>query len=80
MNTLAPILINLFAASTLFLPSMASIPVLAGRISDMYGIIDCIVFTFALYLVSPKYMARTAIAILGLYMLVFNIMYTEYFT
>lgn len=79
-HKMAPLLISLFAASTLFLPSMATIPVLASRVSDLYGIVDCIVFTFLLYLVEPKYLARTVIALIGLYMLVFNILFTEYFT
>ena len=77
---MAPLLINLFAASTLFLTSMATIPVIASRISDMYGIIDCIVFTFLLYLVVPQYWAKIAITVIGSYMIVYNILFTEYFT
>ena len=79
-HKMAPLLISLFAASTLFLPSMATIPVLASRVSDLYGIVDCIVFTFLLYLVEPKYWARIAITAIGMYMIVFNILFTEYFT
>lgn len=79
-NPFAPILINIFASSIIFLLTMATIPVLAGRISDLYGIVDCIVFTFCLYLVSPAFIVRTAIAIVGLYMIVYNMLTTEYFT
>lgn len=79
-HRMAPLLINLFAASTLFLTSMATIPVIASRISDLYGITDCIVFTFLLYLIEPKYWARIAITIIGFYMIVYNILFTEYFT
>jgi len=77
---LAPLLINLFAVSTLFLPSMATIPVIAGRISELFGIVDCLVFTFLLHIVSPPWVARIAITAVSLYMLVFNMLYTEYFT
>ena len=77
---LAPIVISLFAASTLFLPSMATIPVIASRISDLFGLVDCIVFTYLLYLIEPKYLARIAITIVGFYMLIFNMLLTEYFT
>ncbi len=79
-HRMTPILISLFAASTLILTSMATIPVLASRVSDLYGIIDCMVFTFLLYLIEPKYFARILITLIGLYMLVFNIINTEYFT
>ena len=79
-NPFAPILINLFAASIVFLLVMATIPVLAGRISDMYGIVDCVVFTYLLYLVSPSFIARIAIATVGFYMIVYNMLTTEYFT
>jgi len=78
-NPLAPILINLFAASIIFLLSMATIPVVAGRISDLYGIVDCIVFTFCLYIIAPKYLVRIAITLSGLFMLIYNVVNTEYF-
>ena len=79
-NRIAPLLINIFATSICFLTSMATIPVIAGRISDMFGIVDCIVFTFCLYVISPKYVVRAAIAFVGLYMIIFNMINTEYFT
>lgn len=79
-NPFAPILINLLAVSICFLTSMATIPVIASRISDMFGIVDCIVFTFCLYIVSPQWIARTAISVAGLYMLIWNMFMTEYFS
>lgn len=78
-NRFAPVLINLFAASLCFLLCMATIPVIASRISDLYGIIDCIVFTFCLYIVYPQYITRICISIVGLYMLIYNMLFTEYF-
>ncbi len=79
-HRMAPLLISLFAVSVLFLPSMATIPVIASRISDLFGLVDCIIFTFSLYLVKPNYIARIAIAIVGLFMVVYNMMFTDYFT
>ena len=79
-NKFAPILINVFAASILFLLSMSTISVLASRVSDLYGIVDCVIFSYCIYLVSPRYITRIAIAIVGLYMLVHNMFFTEYFT
>lgn len=79
-HRMAPLLITLFSVSVLFLPAMATIPVIGSRISDLFGLVDCLIFTFLLYLIEPKYWARIAIAIVGLYMLVYNMVFAEYFT
>lgn len=78
-NRLAPLLLNLFLASILSPMLFSTIPVIASRVSDMYGIIDCIVFTFALYLFSPKYLVRFGILVIGIYMLVYHMMTDDYF-
>ena len=76
---MAPLLINLFIASVLSLMLFSTIPVIATRVSDLFGIIDCLVFTFTLYFVTPRYAARIGIAVLGLYMLIYNMLVAEYF-
>jgi hypothetical protein len=78
-NRLAPLLLNLFLASILSPMLFSTIPVIASRVSDMYGIIDCIVFTFALYLFSPRYLARFGILIIGIYMLIYHMTSDDYF-
>lgn len=78
-NRLAPLLINLFIASILSPMLFSTVPVIASRVSDMYGIVDCIVFTFVLYLFSPKYLARFGILTIGIYMLVYHMMSDDYF-
>lgn len=77
---MAPLIINLLIASIFSLMLFSSVPVIATRVSDLYGIVDCLAFTFCLYFVSPRYLARIAIAVIGLYMLVYNIFAAEYFT
>ena len=79
-SPLTPILINLFIASIFVILVFSSIPIISGRIGELYGIIDCIVFTFCMLVIQPKYMAKTSIALIGLYMLLHNIFFTEYFT
>jgi hypothetical protein len=76
---MAPLLINLFIASVLSLMLFSTIPVIATRVSDLFGIIDCLVFTFTLYFVTPRYAARIGIAVVGLYMLIYNMLVAEYF-
>jgi hypothetical protein len=78
-NKTAPIFIHLLAASLLAPMLFSSIPVIASRLGDLFGIIDAIVFTFVLYLVSPRFLARLCITIVGLYMLIYNMIVSEYF-
>ncbi len=79
-NHIAPLIINIFAASILTPMLLSSVPIIASRASDLYGIVDGVAFTFVLYLVSPKYIARICVASVGLYMLIYNMIVTEYFT
>ena len=79
-SRMAPLLISLFIASILSPMLFSTVPVIASRISDMFGIIDCIVFTFCLYLFCPRYLARTGITMIGLYMLLYHMFASEYFT
>ena len=76
---MAPIIINLLAASLLAPTLFSSVPVIASRTSDLFGIVDGIVFTFVLYLVSPRFLARTLVTVVGLYMLIYNMLVSEYF-
>lgn len=79
-NRFAPLLINIFAASLLTPMLISSVPIIATRTSDLYGIVDGIVFTFCLYIFEPIKLAKAGVASIGLYMLIYNMIATEYFT
>lgn len=79
-NQFAPIIITLFTASIFLLLSISTFPVIAGRLSEVYGVIDCIAFTYLLYVLQPCYLVRAAISLTGLYMILYSIFFTEYFT
>ena len=79
-NRIAPLIINIFAASILTPMLISSVPIIATRTSDLYGIVDGIVFTYLLLLISPRYAAKACIAIVGMYMIIYNMIVTEYFT
>lgn len=68
----ANIVFVMLAASIFMNLSLTRIPVLAGRLGDLYGITDCIAFTYMLYIIRPKWVVRLGIFLLGAYMLVFN--------
>ena len=71
-NRYGSICIVMLAASVFVNLSLATIPVIAGRIGDLYGISDAVTFTFCLHFVRPSWVVRGSIALVGLYMLVFN--------
>lgn len=79
-NRYATILINAFTVSILIVFSLSTIPILAGRLSELFGIVDCIVFTFILYIVVPPYIAKLSVVFTGIYMILYAILFTEYFT
>lgn len=78
-NKYAPIVISMLTISIFFLLSMATVPVIASRVSDLYGIVDCIAYTFLLYIVAPKFIARSCAVAAGVFMYIFNIVNTEHF-
>lgn len=62
----------MLSASIFINLSMATIPVIAGRIGDLYGITDAVTFTFCLYFIKPGWVVKCGIAMMGAYMLAFN--------
>ncbi len=78
-NQLAQLVLCFFFISVFFILAFNTIPVLASRISDLFGIIDGIVFTYCFYLLSPNYVARSVVALVGIYKFLYNFMYMGYF-
>ncbi len=78
-NAYAPLAINIYAFGMFFLLVFATIPVLSGRVSDLCGVIDCIVFTYLIYFIRPRYLARVGVMLVGTYMLLYNLLYDLYF-
>lgn len=52
--------------------SMITIPVIAGRVGDMYGITDAVTFSYCLYFIKPGWIVKCVIAVLGMYMMVYK--------
>lgn len=65
--------------SLFWMLSMSTIPVVATRISDLYGIIDAVFLSYSLYLIEPKIAARACLIGIGLYMYVYNMLFSNYF-
>lgn len=74
------ILLKYMAVSIFAMFAFSNIPTLATRTSDLFGVVDPIVFTYSLYLTKQPIVPRIGVILLGAYMLVFNIVVSEYFT
>lgn len=73
-----PLLMKIEAGSLFIMLGMATVPVVATRLSDLFGIIDAILFSYCLYIVRPLYVARIGITCVGLYMLIYNMLIAQY--
>lgn len=78
-NQLAQLVLYFFFISIFFILGFNTIPVLASRVSDLFGIIDGIVFSYCLYIISPRYVARSFVALIGIYKFMYNFLYMGYF-
>lgn len=67
------------ACSIFMMLSVSTVPTLAGRTSELFGIMDPILFASIVYLVKPRYAARIIITCIGLLMMVYNLMLAHYF-
>lgn len=62
----APILIKVLVIEMIFMTMFTEIPVLGGRLHDLFGTFNALAFTCTLYCVNPRYAARIAITLFSL--------------
>lgn len=62
----APILIKILVMEMAFITLFSNIPVLGGRLHDLFGTFNALAFTCTLFCVKPRYVARAGIAIFSL--------------
>ena len=74
----APILVKILVLEMAFITLFSEIPVLGGRLHDLFGIFNALAFTCCLYCIKPLYVARIGITVfsLGYYLIqMFDHMY-----
>lgn len=70
----------MLAAGLFFNLSMTTVPVVSVRIFDLFGgVADAFLFSYLLYIIRPRYVARILIATVGIYVLVYNMVMGIYF-
>lgn len=79
-NQYFPILMKIFCISLFILPTFATIPVIAFRISELYGIIEIILIPFLVYAFKPPIISKSIILIIATTLLYVSIFYNPLIT
>lgn len=72
-NKYSMVLLNVFGISLFMYPALAMMPVLAGRISELLGIVEIVLFPLLYYIINPRYIAVLIVLVWSLGMLLINI-------
>jgi hypothetical protein len=76
-NKNAIILIKIYAFSIFFFIALADLPVLAGRLSQLFGIVEIILVPFVIYLLKPRYLAVIVAALFGMLIFYKQLFYSD---
>jgi hypothetical protein len=72
-NKYTIVLLNLYAVSLFMYPALAMMPVLAGRVNELLGIVEIVLFPLLYYIITPRYISASIIVIWSLGLLLINI-------
>lgn len=76
-NKYIPIMLKMMGLSIFTFLIFNRLPVLSFRLSELYGIVDIIIFAHIYYTIKPDIIARFIVAIIGFSLLATNIFYTQ---
>ncbi len=76
-NKYLPIMIKMTGLSIGLFLVLSFLPVLAFRISELYGIVEIIVFSTIYYTIKPEWLAKSVVAIFGLALFCINVFYVQ---
>jgi hypothetical protein len=76
-NRYAIILIKLYAFSIFFFVAFADLPVMAGRVSQLFGIVEIILVPFVVYILSPKYLSVGIAILFGILIMYKQLYYSD---
>lgn len=78
-NKYLPILVKMMGFSTLSYLTLSFLPTLAIRVSELYGIVDILMYTSIFYTIKPGWFGKLVVCTIGLVMFCINIFYIEIF-
>lgn len=76
-NKYLPLMLKLTGISVFSFTAFSFLPVLAFRISELYGIVEIIIFANIYYTIKPAWLAKTFVAVVGLTLFMVNAFYSE---
>lgn len=71
------LLLKIYGLSLFFLPLLASIPVFAFRLSELYGIVGIILIPMLYYVFSPKILSRILLVSFCFVLLLISVLYNQ---
>ena len=72
-----PLLINMYAISLVVFTVFGSIPAFASRLSELFGMVEIILFPLLVYLFKPRILGSFVVVLLALVFLLINLYYVE---
>ncbi len=79
-NQYLPIMLKLMGVSVCSFLAFSFLSVLAFRVSELYGVIEIILFTNVFYTIRPNWLAKTVVGIIAVSLFSINVFYSEIFT
>jgi hypothetical protein len=76
-NRYAILLIKIYALSIFFFIAFADLPVLAGRISQLFGIVEVVLVPLVIYILNPKYLSVALAIIFGMLIMYKQLYYSD---
>ena len=76
-NKYLPIMLKIMGFSIFSFLLFSSLPVLAFRTHELYGIVDIILFTNIYYVIRPRWISNIVVLIIGLSLLCISLFYAD---
>lgn len=73
------LLLKVMALSIIFMLFFAGLPVVAFRVSELFGIVDIILYSYLFYTLRPAWFGRAIIVVVSLALFAINVFYVKIF-
>jgi len=79
-NKYTILLVNIYMLSLIAFPLFSAIPVLAYRVTELYGIVEIILFPLLFYVVKQKVYSRVLVGVIATALILTSLLYSELIT
>lgn len=76
-NKYLPLLLKMEGLSLFCFSGLSAIPILAFRVSELYGIVEVVLFTCVFYTVNPKWLGKLTVITIALALFAINVFYND---